>query len=656
MKLRSSLTALLTAFLVVLFVPNALAAGPVLITDRVTDQAGVFQQNELSDLNGVVSDSVNPNAELYVVFVPSFDSLSSSAWCQNSARKSQLSAKALVLAVATQDHKYDFCYGSKMSLSAGAKRDIGTQVKARLSAQDWAGAVRAAATSVAGAGEDGAAAPSAGAASHSEGGWGATLLGYLLVPFLAIAGFLGIGVWAKTRGKRKANTSTPAEVDTNLLNQAGALAMQADTAVRNASEDLEFARTQFGHIETEQYQQALKTAGQMRDEALVLLQKMQQTGAPPAKQQLAQQVISLSQQALNAVAAQQQSFDSMRDLERNADSALAEAAEKIAEVRHELEQARAELANLHVAYPQTNISSIDDNPQLAENLLASAEAARTAGVVALEKGDKQKAVNSVKLTERALTQARTQIRAITTAEQVLADADRALLSAISSISSDIADANRFGQAQVLGVLIAEAQSAIAEGEAARRGAQDPLAALEKLQIAEDALDAALEPMRAGAAADRKREDYVQERLPYIRGRIEQVEAFISGRRGAADGQARMLIAGARQKLNQATAARDYKEVRTLLDGASADAEQAYQLAMNSYQEGDWNTGGRAPGIDMGSLLLGGLLAGGHGWGSGWGSNSGSDWGSDSGSSFGGGFNASDIGDIFSSGGFGSGDF
>jgi hypothetical protein len=169
-------------------------------------------------------------------------------------------------------------------------------------------------------------------------------------------------------------------------------------------------------------------------------------------------------------------------------------------------------------------------------------------------------------------------------------------------------------------LVARAEAAIAEAAKAATAPQpDPIAALRLLDEANTALDAYLAEAREAQDRSRRAAAALDQALLTARSAVATAEDFVTTRRGAVGSPARTRLAEAQRHLQQASA--DGDPVAALQEAQQADAlaQEALRLAQSDVSQ--WSGpgmggGGNNLGVDLGSLVLGGILSGGFSGGGG----------------------------------------
>ncbi|MCK6212726.1 TPM domain-containing protein [Georgenia sp. EYE_87] len=642
---------------VLVAVPAAALAGPALaepptnLAEQVTDTADVLSDGDVAEIQAAFDEVQAETGQMvFVTFVNTFDGMGANEWSVQTAEQSNLGVDNVLLSVAIDDGAYGYALHSESPVGDDELQQIlRDDVVPALGAEDWAGASVAFAQGVGAAAE--------GGLSGAGGGGLGSFLTVALVGLLVIG---GIGLFFVARRKkdtsgepRQARQQLPRDHPLNLptpelAKRAGTALLGADDAIRSSEEELGFAKAQFGLQATDQFTAALAQAKQKAQRAFALRQQLDDDvpETEPQQRQMYAEILQLTAEVDETLSAQAQHFVRLRDMQARAPQVLAELDQRATEVEREIEGARAQLARLATQYPAAALASVSRNPDQAKALLVSAHESVAAGRAKVEAGDRQTAVTHARVAEEAVAQASTLLKAVHGAGQVLAEAGNRLDTALASITRDVQDANRLAPNDP--AVIArrkEAEAAIAQGHQARTGG-DPLAALQRLQSAETAIDAALAPARDADEVRRRAAGQLQERLGRLNSQIRAVSDYISTRRGTVGTEARTRLSEATRLAAEANrlSTSDPVAAMQLVAQAEQMAADAQRLAERDADRYDpWGGGGgfgggRRGGIDVGSLILGGILLGGGGHGGGWGGGGG----------FGGG------GGGFGGGGFGGG--
>lgn len=620
--------------------PLASATAAETMSDRLTDVHGFLSSDETSQVDDRLDRALTEGVNLYAVITDDFGGTNSTEWCVETARQSDVPDSAVLYVLATQQRRYALCQGATAPVSSTAVAQAGENAASQLSANPLDGASVVAAVDVladdlvqAASGSTGS---SSSAPSSSSSGFGPLIV----IGLLILGGGLIVVIVAKVRSSQK--RANFVQTTTSTLEQAGVDLMNADDEVRAAREDLAFARAQFGELKTEKFAEALKEAEDYVAQAFVIQKEADSAPTEVQKIHVAERISELTEKVKAILSTHTEQFRQLRDLESNVDQAISDLRVRIGEAQGNSQRARAEINALKLTYETESLKSILDNPDQADKLLtASSDALDEAEQFLPDR--RSEALFHVNLAQRAFGQAMNQIQEVMDASDDLAQAQSRLTQAIASISSDLDDVTRLASDDTaFAPLVADARAAIAAGSAAREGQGDPLAALSHLRTAEDALDTALDPLRDREEQRSKRHAKLVNRFDEVDEAIKRADVYLSSSRGVASQRSRSLVSEAKRHRDQA--ARVYREDQEqafdLLRQAKAEAQASIDDVFTGRQ---MYTPQQSGGIDLGTLILGGILFGGgsnnssSSHGSSWGSGSG--WGSSGGFSggFGGGF-------------------
>ncbi|MHA7133504.1 TPM domain-containing protein [Oerskovia turbata] len=587
------------------------AEQPLDLPSRITDPAGV-----LGDQTGEVEAAMDrleadTPYQLFVVYVDTFDGQDAQTWAVATANLSGLGRDDVLLAVATQDRRYDLSADHNIALSDAALDRVQAAVEDQLAQDEWAGAAVAAADTL----------RAEATGSTGVSGW----LVALVVGLLVIAGFFVVRAMQSRRRGTLAKPGGPDEADElaqlptdELSRRAGSALVAIDDAVKTSEQELGFAQAQFGLEATQEFQVALENGKKKVTQAFALRQQLDDDApeAEPQARAMMAQIITLCGEVARSLDAESDHFDELRDLQSRAPELLDDVERRAGEVEARVEPARSTLATLAATYPEVALASVAANPDQALQLVAGAREAVAAGRAALEGKDRTSAVAHARAAENAVGQAVTLLDAVGSAGEVLAQAGQRLDVAIASITADIADAARLAPADpAVGARTSEAQAAVFDGEAARTGG-DPIAALRRLTDAEAALDAALAPFREKAEQAARAAALLRDTLGRVDSQVRATNDYIETRRGAVGPEARTRLSEAIRLLGEARALQASDPVRALATAQQADslAQSAAQLAQRDASA--WESqqggpgmfgGGSGGGSNVGGMVLGGIL-------------------------------------------------
>ena len=662
---RFSLIAVLTAILLALGLP-ALAASPMTISDSVTDPDGWLSSADRSTIESATSRAASSGKPIKVVVVANFSGTDAESWCQQTVERSSLTNGTVVYVIAYDQRRDAACSfnGPSSSSLQGAVRASEKQLTPNpLTSSAVANGVNAFVnTLVSGTSNSGSSSTNSSYSSNpgATDDDGSSLLGPLFMFLILVGGVtaIAIGVARSSRRNRLAAlqaAQVDAESAARAAQEANRQLLSADEQVRTATDELNYARAQFGLNSTDEFARAIEAGKAAVSRGFSAQAQMNSATAPAEQLRLATAIMQDLGANMNPLSAIQASFATKRAEQASLPERIAEARERLAEELTDLERAKSELASISTLYPAQMLASLQDNPEQAEALLTSARSALDTAEASAP-NDRARAASALDTALRALTMANHQTDAIFSAKSDLDAIRDRLVAAISSISSDITDVNELNtDPTVFNPLVADAHAAIAEAQAALANTGDPLAALEHLRMSEATLDAALEPLRTKEEAYEKARKAAEAQISLADSAVSQAERYVQGRRGAIDLELRSTLNNAETALSTARRSLedDPEAASTHAMNARALADSVMATPIQNFG-GSWGqptTGnGSYTGSSLGDFLLWSTLfsnsgshhrddfdpfhSGSSSSGSGWSfaSGGGSDWGSSSSSS------------------------
>lgn len=612
------------------------AEPPLRVDDPVTDRVGALA-GDTGQVRGALDRLREANGtQLFVVYVSGFDGMGGQQWSDETARRSQLGDRDVLLAVAVGDRAYGYSVAGESPLSDSEVADLAVQeVEPRLAAGDWAGAAVAMADGL-----------RTGGGAGGDGGGGLPV-GALVVG----AGIVGGGallLWRRRRARaagdragraptepgRAGAPSEPATIPTReLAQQANAALIELDNAVQTSEQELGFAQASFGDEAVTGFREALEQARGELSQAFALRQRLDD--AEPEDEQTVRgmltDILQLCRSADNRLDAQAEAFDRLRDLERTVPEVLAGLGPRAQEVQARLPQEEQRLESMRGRYAATALAPVIGNIEQARQRLNVAQGELTEARSALDAGRRGEAVVSTRAAEDAVAQASTLLDGIARLETDLLEAGARIAAARAETEKDLAEARAMlasgDSADPAGLrpLIGRVEAALTAAEAALRPAPgtlpDPLGALRQVDEADEALDAALAAARDAHAQRQRAAAILDQALLAARSSFSAASDFLATRRGAVGREARTRLVEAQRHLEQAMALSEQDPTNALREAQYADqlAQLALQLAQSDVDQwsspyGPGRSGGygRGGGIDLGSLVLGGILIGGGG--------------------------------------------
>lgn len=663
---RFSLIAVLTAILLALGLP-ALAASPTSISDSVTDPDGWLSSADRSTIESATSSAASSGQPVKVVVVSNFSGTDAESWCKQTVERSSLTNGTVVYVIAYDQRRDAACsYNgpSGSSLQSAVRASEKQLTPNPLTSSAVANGVGAFVNTLVSGTSNSSATSSSSPRGSSTSGVGAhSLLGLFVLFLLLVVGIIAIAIGvARSSRRNRLAARQAAQVDAEsaarATQEANRQLLSADEQVRTATDELNYARAQFGLNSTDEFARAIEAGKAAVTRGFSAQAQMNSATAPAEQLRLATAIMRDLGSTMNPLSAIQASFATKRAEQASLPDRIAEARERLAEELTDLERAKSELTSISALYPPQMLASLQDNPEQAEALLTSARTALDTAR-ASSTTDRAHAASALDTALRALTMANHQTDAIFSAKADLDAIRDRLVAAINSISADITDVNELDtDPTVFNPLVADAHAAIAEAQAALANNGDPLAALEHLRMSEATLDAALEPLRTKEEAYEKAYAAAEAQISLAESAVSQAQRYVQGRRGAIDLELRSTLNNAETALS--TARRSLEDDP---EAASAHATNARALADSVMATpiqnfgGSWGqptTGnGSYTGSSLGDFLLwstlfsnsgshhrddfdpfhSGSSSSGSGWsfasggGSDWGSSSSSDWGS-----------------------------
>ena len=662
---RFSLIAVLTAILLALGLP-ALAASPMTISDSVTDPDGWLSSADRSTIESATSRAASSGKPIKVIVVANFSGTDAESWCQQTVQRSSLTNGTVVYVIAYDQRRDAACSfnGPSSSSLQGAVRASEKQLTPNpLTSSAVANGVNAFVnTLVSGTSNSGSSSTNSSYSSNpgATDDDGSSLLGPLFMFLILVGGVtaIAIGVARSSRRNRLAAlqaAQVDAESAARAAQEANRQLLSADEQVRTATDELNYARAQFGLNSTDEFARAIEAGKAAVSRGFSAQAQMNSATAPAEQLRLATAIMQDLGANMNPLSAIQASFATKRAEQASLPERITEARERLAEELTDLERAKSELASISTLYPAQMLASLQDNPEQAEALLTSARSALDTAEASAPT-DRARAASALDTALRALTMANHQTDAIFSAKSDLDAIRDRLVAAISSISSDITDVNELNtDPTVFNPLVADAHAAIAEAQAALANTGDPLAALEHLRMSEATLDAALEPLRTKEEAYEKARKAAEAQISLADSAVSQAERYVQGRRGAIDLELRSTLNNAETALSTARRSLDddpeAASTHAMNARALADSVMATPIQNFGGSWGQPTTGnGSYTGSSLGDFLLWSTLfsnsgshhrddfdpfhSGSSSSGSGWSfaSGGGSDWGSSSSSS------------------------
>lgn len=570
------------------------------IKDKVTDEAGVLSSSEKSELEDKIAALQQENhVVIFVVFASSLPEGAESYAGEIVQSKGPNSAAYVVgvddSTVGVQTGK-DWPRGrlDAMYDAAYAKLADGHQYGPSALAL-----VDAAASGSAGSSSG------TSAASDSDGSGGLWLAGGAGALALA-GGGIAVANRRKTKKDSAATLESARQIEPGNTAQLDRLDMatleklaqeelvSTDESIRRGKEELDIAVAEFGPERTRPFTRAMNHSTLTLQKAFQLQQRLQDNlpESTSERRQMLVEIISSCGQADDALDEQAADFAKMRDLLINAGSKLDELTQRTVDLRGRLPQARTTLSSLSASHSEEALSSIADNPEMAEVSLDEAEKLLSRGRVLQSQpaGQQGPLVGYIRDAEHALEVSDRLLSAVENAENSITAAQDNLPALINEVEEEIAEAQHLeqrGKAQgspadwsALESLLAQAREALSA--ARQQGKADPLGQYTALTALDSKLDEQLDTVRETNATRERQIALYRQQIAAAESAIQAAEDLLSSRGRVVGPDARVALADASRLFAQAQNSAS-KDLRAALN-FSRDAASAAQTSLNRAKE------------------------------------------------------------------------
>lgn len=567
------------------------------LTDKVTDEAGVLSSSEKSELEDKISAlQQEHHVVIFVVFASSLPEGAESYAGEIVQAKGPNSAAYVV---GVDDSTVGVQTGKEWP--RGRLDAMYEAAYAKLSDGRQFGASALALVDAAASGSSG----SSSGAADSDGSGGLWLAGG--AGALALAGG-GIAVASRRKTKkdsaatlesaRQIEPSNTAQLDRLDMATLEKLAQEelvsTDESIRRGKEELNIAVAEFGPERTRPFTRAMNHSTLTLQKAFQLQQKLQDNlpESTAERRQMLVEIISSCGQADDALDEQAADFAKMRDLLINAGSKLDELTQRTVDLRGRLPQARTTLSTLRGSYSEEVLSSIADNPEMAEVSLTEAEKLLSRGrdLQSQPAGQQGPLVGYIRDAEHALEVSDRLLKAVENAENSITAARDNLPALIDEVEEEIAEAQHLeqrGKAQgspadwsALESLLAEAREALSA--ARQHGQTDPLGQYTALTSIDSRLDEQLDTVRETNATRERQIGLYRQQMAAAESAIQAAEDLLSSRGRVVGPDARVALADATRLFAQAQNSAS-KDLRAALN-YSRDAASAAQTSLNRAKE------------------------------------------------------------------------
>jgi uncharacterized membrane protein YgcG len=621
--------------------------------------------------------------QLFVLFVSTTGSLTSTEFADETARVSSLGGDDALLVVAVDDRTDAIWVSNALSITdAEINTVIVDALEPSLREGDFTGAVVATAKAIGSAATDvpvpatpSPTKPSGPIATESpvinppaRGDNGLGLLGLVGIVLLGL-GVVSVVVWGAARVAAWREAEERDRRTGKLAREANAQLIALDDRIRAADQEAGFVDAQFGADEAAPLRAAVAAAKGELGGAFEIRQRLDddQPEDPPTREQMLNDILERLGRAGAALDAQAKRIDELRNLEREAPSILAALPAQIADQEARLPAAADQLQQLTTTYAQPAWAAVRGNVAEATKGLAGARAAIERGNAAVASGGAGAGgpARQIVIAQQGIAGARSLLDAVDVAARTIHDAETALPGQLDAAAADIAAARTATPKDRPDGTpphdkefdAADASLRTARAAAAARP-PEPIGAGRSAAEAARLAAQLLATVRADAEQQARFVAALDATFRAAHAEVDRAGDFISTRSGGVRRRARTRLAEAQRLLDAAEAGRDANPRQAMADAKRADdlAGEAYSLATQDFGRWDQPGSGRPSGDNqiagailggiIGGILSGGGNRGGGGWGgSPWGSSgpnfpggdSGGGWGGGGGHSLGGGF-------------------
>ncbi|CAN5609275.1 TPM domain-containing protein [soil metagenome] len=622
-------TVLLAGMLVLSAPSTAFAEDPVDLGGAyVIDTVGALSGDESRVIDALDTLYERADIQLFVVYVDTFTGeTDATAWADATAIDNGLGVNDILLAVAIDDRQYALSIDQEFPLSDAQLTRVESAIEGQLVNDEWAEAaiigaqtIEAEATGVVGPNqpevpvEPAEPAPSDGV--------------NLVLPIVGGVAVVGVGVFIFSRIRKRNQdgsvTAVPERMTHKQLDQrAGTLLVQLDDSLKTSEQELGFAVAQFGEKSTKEFTAALESAKAKVSEAFSIKQKLDDAVPETAGEKRAwmTQIIQLCEAADAELDAQADAFDELRQLEKNAPTALVDVRELAATTSERLTTAKEKLDTLEKTYAAVAVKSVATNVDQAEKLLTFANSAAAKADEAITAGNASEAAIAVRSAQASVGQANQLFDAIDSLSADLATAAEKLSAVVADTTTDLAAARDLPlspEMPPLSPMIAAAESALA---AATADKPDPLGTLAGIEKANAELEKAMVGVRDQQEKLTRAKAQIEGSITAARAQVAAAMEFITTRRGGIGSLARTRLSEADRRLAQAVALAATDPIAALEEAQQANSLASSALSMarsdvDAFTQREQYDSGFVEGSDGADLggILGDLFGGGFGGG------------------------------------------
>ncbi|WP_329609360.1 TPM domain-containing protein [Arthrobacter sp. ATA002] len=420
----------------------------------VVDDAGVLGPDSEEVRSAITETRQESGYTLFVVYVDEFtDPSDPTEWGNQVVAQRNLGEREALLSIATESRLIQASAPADTVLTEQhetAMVEAATDAlfgKETITSEDWA----AAAVSAADALESGRSGSSDGSTSSSGG--------VSLAPLFLFGGIILLGggaafLFVRSRSKGAVTAGRGREQEApptdpldelsvaDLRKRAGSLLVAADDAIKSSEQELSFAMASYGDDAVKTFTEDLAAAKNHMSESFKMQQQLDDHIPDTEAQQRTwlKDIIRRCEAVNSSLQAHKEDFDKLRELEKNAPAALAEARRNAQAAAGRLDAARSSLAELRQRYSDAALAQVADNVEQASQRLEFVDNAAEAASAKLEEGDTASAVVAVRAAEESVHQTNVLLDAIEKTGRELDSARDELQRAVADARQDLAQA------------------------------------------------------------------------------------------------------------------------------------------------------------------------------------------------------------------------
>ena len=604
---------LAAALLFIATVPTGLARQEPVLTGPITDEAGVLRDRD-AVLTALQRLEEERDVQLFLLLTSTTGAQDMSNFTDLVARRNNLGARDALLVIAVNDRTYQLWLGEAVTqqVSEDEHERILQDMERSLRASDFDGASISAADGVR---------TFFGESRGTSGGVLSFLLPLLLAGVLAFGAYWLYGKVKASRSRKQQEAATQERLQAEAT-EANSLLLRTDEALREAEQELAFARAEFSDTEMAPFEAEHERASGFLRQAFAIRQKIEDESkdAEFVSQNLAE-LRRLAGQAAAIVETNAARLGEMRALEEKLDEVLPRVEQELASLEDAMPQARESFESL-ASHAQPAWLPVKNNLKEAETELETASKELLSAASLLQEKDRKAGAASTRAAQQAISRARALLAAVNDLASRIENARRLAEPEIKAAASDVEAARKAAAAnKALLPRAAAAEATLATARSALEARPpDYLGALDMAVKANAAADEVLAVARGEEDRRDREREIAASSIRTAESSVKDAADYLRDRHGRIDVNARTRLTEASRRLREARDQLDVNPRKAIQEAqaASSLAEEALSHSMYDYGELGQNAGMG----NLGSIILGGILMGGGGFGGGFGGRAG----------------------------------